>query len=193
MDIGMNTEFKVKLSPKDDRAIYSQNLPMPIYLKENLTVELALVYKYGIITVVFFLKYAIPIFAKRKSLFCKLDCSQAHHCLQMADQWSVEMLAFIFGIADLLPTELVHKVLADMYLLFQVSCMSTRTQLSKLINVLNMWTILELRPTMLQILRGTLVAIYQCIRQAGLKLTMKYCHFGLRQIEFLDRTISSEG
>ena len=29
-----------------------------------------------------------------KSLFCKLDCSQAYHCLQMADQPSVEMLAF---------------------------------------------------------------------------------------------------
>ena len=31
-----------------------------------------------------------------KSLFCKLDCSQAYHCLQMADQRSVEMLAFNF-------------------------------------------------------------------------------------------------
>ena len=32
-----------------------------------------------------------------KSLFCKLDCSQAYHCLQMADQRSVEMLAFNFA------------------------------------------------------------------------------------------------
>ena len=31
-----------------------------------------------------------------KSLFCKLDCSQAYHCLQMADQRSVEMPAFNF-------------------------------------------------------------------------------------------------
>ena len=29
-----------------------------------------------------------------KFLFCKLGCSQAHHCLQVADQRSVEMLAF---------------------------------------------------------------------------------------------------
>ena len=28
MDIGMNTEFKVKLTPKDDKAVYSQSLPM---------------------------------------------------------------------------------------------------------------------------------------------------------------------
>ena len=32
-----------------------------------------------------------------KSLFCKLDCSQAYHCLQMADQRSVEILAFNFA------------------------------------------------------------------------------------------------
>ena len=32
-----------------------------------------------------------------KSLFCKVDCSQAYHCLQMADQRSVEMLAFNLG------------------------------------------------------------------------------------------------
>ena len=139
MDIGMNTEFKVKLTPKDDKAVYSQSLPMPIHLKEDLIVELALMHKYGNITVLPFSKYASPIFAQRKpngklrllvdlrkinsliaddytnhnhpvstlsdaaqhlagkSLFCKLDCSQAYHCLQMADQRSVEMLAFNFA------------------------------------------------------------------------------------------------
>ena len=139
MDIGMNMEFKVKLTAKDDKAVYSQNLPMPIHLKEDLIVELVLMHKYGIITVLPFSKYASPIFAQRKpngklrllvdlrkintliaddytnnnhpvstlsdaaqhlagkSLFCKLDCSQAYHCLRMADQRSVEMLAFNFA------------------------------------------------------------------------------------------------
>ena len=32
MNIGMNTEFKLKLTPKDDKSVYSQNLPMPIHL-----------------------------------------------------------------------------------------------------------------------------------------------------------------
>ena len=139
MDIGMNREFKVKLTPKDDKAVYSQNLPKPLHLKEDLVVELALMHKYGIITVLSFSKYASPIFAQRnpkgklrllvylrkinsliaddynnnnhpvitlsdaaehlagKSLFCKLDCSQAYHCLQRAEQRSVEMLAFNFA------------------------------------------------------------------------------------------------
>ena len=112
---------------------------MPIHLKEDLIFELALMLKYGIITVLPFSKYASPIFEQRKpngklrllldlrkiksliadeytyknhpvnalsnaaqhlarkSLFCKLDCSQAYHCLQMADQQSVEMLAFNFA------------------------------------------------------------------------------------------------
>ena len=51
MDIGMNTELKVQLTPKDDKAVYSQSLPMPIHLKEDLIVELALMHKYGIVTV----------------------------------------------------------------------------------------------------------------------------------------------
>ena len=32
-----------------------------------------------------------------KKMFCKLECSQAYHCLQMADQRSVELLAFNFA------------------------------------------------------------------------------------------------
>ena len=177
MDTGMNTEFKVKLTPKDDKAVYSQSLSMAIHLNEDLIVELALMHKYGIITVLPFSKYASPIFAQRKpngkmrllvdlrkinsliaddytnnnhpvrtlsdaaqyftgkSLLCKLDCSQAYHSLQMADQRSVEMHAFNF--AELLPIKDSHKVLADLCLLLQVSWVSTWTQSSKLTNVLN--------------------------------------------------------
>ena len=112
---------------------------MPIHLIEDLIIELALMHKYGITTVLPLSKYVIPIFAQRKpngkirllvvlrkinpliaddytnnshlvstlsdaaqhlavrSLFCKLNCSQEYHCLQMADQHSVEMLAFNFA------------------------------------------------------------------------------------------------
>ena len=67
MDIGMKSEFKVRITPKDDKAVYSQSLPMPIHQKEDLIVELALMHKYGIITVLSFSKYASPIFAQRKT------------------------------------------------------------------------------------------------------------------------------
>ena len=49
-----------------------------------------------------------------KSLFCKLDCSQAYHCLQMADQRSVEMLAFNFGSRTFAWKELAQDVSRSM-------------------------------------------------------------------------------
>ena len=39
--IGMNEEFKVKLTPKDESPAYSQSLPTPINLKEDILGELA--------------------------------------------------------------------------------------------------------------------------------------------------------
>ena len=35
--------------------------------------------------------------------------------------------------------------------------------------------------------------VFECIRQAGLKVTIEKCHFGVRQVEFSGRTISPEG
>ena len=35
LDIGINNNFKVKLTPKDERPIYTQSLPVPINLKGN--------------------------------------------------------------------------------------------------------------------------------------------------------------
>ena len=66
LDFGMNTQFKVSLTPKDDKPVYTQSLLVPINLIEDLTVELALMHKYGIITTLPFSKYASPIFAQRK-------------------------------------------------------------------------------------------------------------------------------
>ena len=66
MNIGMNTEIKVKLTPKEERVVYSQSLPMPIHLKEDVIVELAFLHKHGIITVLLLSNYASPIFAQRK-------------------------------------------------------------------------------------------------------------------------------
>ena len=62
-DIGINTEFKVQLTPLDSLPAYSQSFPAPINLKDDILVELALSHKYGIIPTLPFSKYASPIFA----------------------------------------------------------------------------------------------------------------------------------
>ena len=234
MDIGMNTEFKVRLTPKDDKAVYSQSLLMPIHLKEDLIVELPLMHKYGIITVLPFSKYASPIFAQRKpngklrllvdlrkintliaddytnnnhpvstlsdaaqhlagkSLFCKLDCSQAYHCLQMADQRSVEMLAFNFA-----SRTFAYKRLAQ-GLSRSVSAFSTfmREYLDPVVKADQCAQYVDdigIAANNATDLTRNIRAVFQCIRNAGLKLTIEKCHFGVRQVEFLGRTISSEG
>ena len=234
MDIGMNTEFKVKLTPKDDKVVYSQRLPMPIHLKEDLIVELALMHKNGIITVLPFSKYASPIFAQRnsngklrllvdlrkintliaddytnnndpvgplsdatqhlagKSLFCKLDCSQAYHCLQMADQRPVEMLAFNFASRTFayrrLAQGLSRSVSASLgfmreYLDPVVKADQCAQYVDDVGNAANIATDFT----------RNIRAVFQCIRNGGLKLTIEKCHFRVRQVEFLGRTISSEG
>ena len=70
-----------------------------------------------------------------------------------------------------------QKVFPDLCLLFQVSCVSTWTQLSKLTNVLNTRTTLELQPIMLR--TRNIRAVFTCNRQAGLKLTIEKRHFGV--------------
>ena len=234
MDIGMNTVFKVKLTPKDDKAVYSQSLPMPINLKEDLIVELALMHKYGFITVPPFSKYASPIFAQRKpngklrlivdlrkfntliaddytnnnhpvstlsdaaqhlagkSLFCKLDCSQAYHCLQMADKNSVEMLAFNFA-----SRTFAYKRLAQ-DLSRSVSAFSSfmRGYLDPVVKANQCAQYVDdigIAANNATDLTRNIRAVFQCIRNAGLKLTIEKCHFGVRQVEFLGGTISSEG
>ena len=221
MDIGMHTEFKVKLTPKDNKSVYSQILPKPIYLKEDLIVELASMHKYGIITVLPFSKYASPRFAQRKpngklrlsvhlrkinslisddytnnnhpvsilsdaaqhlagkSLFCKLDCSQAYHCLQMADQRSVEMLAFNFA-----SRTFAYKRLAQGLSRF-VSVFSSfmRKYLDPVVKAdqgahyvddIGIAANNATDPT------RNIRAVFRCIRQAGLKLTNEKGHFAVR-------------
>ena len=234
MDIGMNTEFKVKLTPKDDKAVYTQNLPMPVHLKEDLIVELALMHKYGIITAPPFSKNASPIFAQRKpngklrllvdlrkintliaddytnnnnpvstlsdaaqhlagkSLFCKLDCSPAYHCLQMADQRSVEMLAFKFASRTFayknLEQGLSRSVFAfSSFMLEYLDPVVIADQCAQYLDDIG------IEANSATVLTRNIRAVFQCIHNAGLKLTIEKYYFGVRQVEFLGRTISSEG
>ena len=234
MDIGMNTEFKVKLTPKDDKAVCSRSTPMPIHLKEDLIVDLALMHKNGIITVLPFSKYASPIFARRKpngkirllvdlrkintliaddytnnnhpvgtlldaaqhlaakSLFWKLDCSQAYHCFQMADQPSVEMLAFNFA-SRTFPYRRLAKGLSRSVSAFSSFMREYLDPVVKADQCAQYVDHIGIAANIATDLTRNIRAVFKCIRNAGLKLTIEKCRFGVRQVEFLGRTISSEG
>ena len=230
----MNTQFKVSLTPQDDKPVYTQSLPVAINLKEDLTVELALMHRYGIITTLPFSKYASPIFAQRKpngklrllvdlrkinaliaddyinnnhpvstlsdaaqhlagkKLFCKLDCSQAYHCLQMADQRSVELLAFNFA-----SRTFAYRRLAQ-GLSRALSAFSSfmREYLDSVIKADQCAQYVDdigIAANTTEQLVKNIRAVFKCIRNAGLKLTIEKCHFGVTQIEFLGRTITPDG
>ena len=207
---------------------------MPIHLKKDLIIKFALMHKYGIVTVLFFFKYASPIFAQRKpnrkirllvdlrkinsliaddytnnnhpgitlsdaaqhlagkSLFSKLDSSQAYHCLQMADQLSVEMLAFNFASRTFAYNRLAQGLSRSLsafssfmreYLDLVVKADQCAQYVDDIGFAANNAT---------ELIRNTR-AVFKCIRQARLKLTFENCHFGVRQVEFLGRTISPNG
>ena len=230
----MNAEFKVKLTPKDDKPVYSQSLPMPIHLKGDLIVDLALMHKYGIIKVLPFSKYASPIFAQRKpngnlrllvdlrkinsliaddynnnnhpvstlsdaaqnlagkSLFCKLDCSQAYHCLQMAEQRSVEMLAFNFASRTFAYRRLAQgrSRSVSAFLSFMREYLDPVVKADQCAHYVDDIGIAANNAT--DLTRNNR-SVFKCIRQAFLNLTIKKCRFGVTQVEFLCRTISPEG
>ena len=67
-DIGMNEDFKVKLTPNDDSPAYSQSLPTPIILKEDILVELALLQRCGIQQRFHFPSMQVPFLLRKNQL-----------------------------------------------------------------------------------------------------------------------------
>ena len=121
----------------------------------------------------------------------KLDCSQAYHCLQMADQRSIEMLAFNFA-----SWTFAYKHLAQ-GLSRALSAFSSfmREYLDKVIKsdqcAQNVDDIGIAANTVTQLIRN-IRAVFECIRKAALKLTIENCQFGVTIIEFLGRTITPQ-
>ena len=231
---GINTEFKVQLTPLDNRHAYSQSLPAPVNLKDDILVELALLHKYRIITILPFSKYANPIFAQRKpngklrllvdlrkidtfiaddyinnnhpvstltdaaqhmagkNLFCKLDCSQAYHCLQTDDQQSIELLAFNFASRTFAYTRLAQGLSRSLsafssFIREYLDPVIKADQCAQYVDDIGIAA-----NTPEQLIKN-LQAVFQCLRKAGLKLTMANCHFGVQEVDFLGRTITTNG
>ena len=231
-DIGINTEFKVQLTPLDNRPAYSQSLPAPINLNDDIHVEIALLHKYGVITTLPFSKYASPIIAQRKpngklrllvdlrkintliaddyinnnhpvstltdaaqhmagkNLFCKLDCSQAYHCVQMADQQSIELLAFNFAKRTFAYRRLAQGLSRSLsafssFIREYLDPVIKADQCAQYVD-----DIVIAANTPEQLIKN-LQAVFQCLRKAGLKLSMTKCLFGVQKVDFLGRTITT--
>ena len=85
LDKGINTDFKIKLTPKHDDPVYAQSLLTPTNMNDDLLVELALMQEYGVITTLPYSKFSTPIFAQWKpnGKFRKLvDLRRINHLLK---------------------------------------------------------------------------------------------------------------
>ena len=127
-----------------------------------------------------------------KSLFCKLDCSQAYHSVQMAGDLSVQLLAFNFASRT-----------------FAYNCLAQG--LNKSVTGFSSFVKHYLDPCLAanvgtqfmdDIAAGVnnfdevipaLRKIFDCLRESSLKLSVHKCEFGTTKIDYLGSTINLKG
>ena len=107
----------------------------------------------------------------------------------MADQRSVEMLAFVFD-----SRTFAHRRLAqDHSRSVSASSGFMREYLDPVVKADQCAQYVDDIGSAANNATRNIRAVFKCIRLAGLKLTIEKCHFGVRQVGFLGRTFSSEG
>ena len=229
----MNTDFKVKLTPQHDEPVYSQSLPTPTNIKDELLEELALMQEYGIITTLPYNKYLSPIFAQRnrngklkilvdlrrinhliKNHYCehnhpvailqtllntwpgkkilKLVCSQAYHCITMADEQSIQLLSFNFGSRTFAFLRLAQGLICSLSAFTSVvrEYLGPLVKADRCAQYVDDIGIAANRPDELT---ENSELVFQQLSQAGLNCTMNKCEFGQHQIVYLGKFTSSTG
>ena len=127
-----------------------------------------------------------------KKLFCKLDCSLTYHCLPMADQRSIEIMAFNFA-----SRTFAYRRLAQ-GLSRALSAFSSfmREYLDKVIKADQCAQYvgdIGIATNDADHLIANLRVTFKCIQEAGFKLTMHKCYFGAKEIDFPGRTRTPQG
>ena len=105
----------------------------------------------------------------------------------MADQRSVEVLAFNFASRTFAYTRLAQGLSRS------VAALSSfmREHLDRVVKAEQCGQYVDdigIAANNATDLTRVIRALFKCIRQAGLKMTIEKCHFGVRQVEFLGRT-----
>ena len=127
-----------------------------------------------------------------KKLFCKLDCSQAYHCLQMTDYQFIQMLAFNFASRTFAYRRLAQGLSRSLFAFWSFM----RDYLDKAIEADQCAQYVDdigLAANDTKQLCINIKTVFECIRNAGLNLSLSKCHFGVKQVDFLGRTITPGG
>ena len=126
-----------------------------------------------------------------KTLFTKPDCSQAYNCLQMANDTSVQLLAFNFS-SRTYAYKCFARGLSKPVTGFSLICHYLDLCLAAGISTQFMDDIGGAVTEFSQLL-PSLTKIFDCIRRSGLKLSPEKCEITSKSIKFLGRTITNEG
>ena len=127
-----------------------------------------------------------------KNFFSNLDCYQAYHCLQMADQQSIELLAFSFASRTFAYRRLAQGLSRSLsaFLSFIREYLGPVIKADQCAQYVDDIGIAANTPE--QLIKN-LRAVLQRLRKAGLKLSMANCHFEVQEVDFLGRTITTRG
>ena len=125
-------------------------------------------------------------------MFFKLECFQAYHCLQIADQQSIELLAINFASRTFAYRRLAQGASRSS------SAFSSliREYLDPVIKAHQCAQYVDdigIAANTPEQLNKNLRAVFQCQRKAGLKFSMAKCHFGVQELDFFGRTITTKG
>ena len=126
-----------------------------------------------------------------KNLFCKFDCSQAYHCLQMTNQRSVELL-FDFASRTFAYRRSAQGLSRSLsaFSSFIPEYLDPVIKADQCAQYVDDTGIADNTP---QQLIKNLRAVFQCLRKTGLKLSMAKCHFLVQEVDFLGRTKTTKG
>ena len=127
-----------------------------------------------------------------KNLFCRLDYSQPYHCLQMAEQQSIELLAFNFASRTFAYRRLAQGLSRSLsaFSSFIREYLDPVFKADQCAQYVDNIGIAANTP---EHLIKNLQAVFQCLRKAGLKLSMAKCPFGVQEVDFLGRTTTNNG
>ena len=127
-----------------------------------------------------------------KNLFCKLDCSQAYHCFQMANHQSIELLAFNFASKTFAYRRLAQGLSRCLsafssFLREYLDLVIKADQCAQ--NVDDVCIAANTPKLFIKNIR----AVFQCLLKAGLKLSMAKGHFAVQEVNLFGRTVTTKG
>ena len=127
-----------------------------------------------------------------KNLFCKIDCSQAYHCVQMAGDLSVQLLAYNFA-----SRTFAYNCLAQGFTKsVRGFCSFVKHYLDPCLEANVCTQVMEDIAAGVNNLDEMIPALrkaFDCLRESGLKLSANKCEIGTTKIDYLGSTITPKG